>query len=101
TNAADANPQTGWAILPQTGRPHEAVFQLKADLEGGDPTVLSVAMQHNFGSAHCIGKFRLSITSSPRPIRAGSDQGLPKNIGDIVAVDAAKRSDQQKQELAT
>jgi hypothetical protein len=100
SNAVDDKPNTGWAILPQVGRANEAVFQTEADLGNGSETLLTISMQQNYGGAHTIGKFRLSVTSSPRPVRAGSDNGLAKNIGDILAVDAAKRSDHQKQELS-
>jgi len=99
-NAADGNPQTGWAILPQAGRANEAVFETKADLGDGGETPLIIVMQQNYGSAHTIGKFRISVTTAPRPVRAGSDSGLPKNILDIVALDPSNRSDQHKQELS-
>jgi len=99
-NAADSKPETGWAILPQVGRANEAVFESKADLANGGETPLTIAMQFNFGGAHTIGKLRLSATSSPRPVRAGSDTGLPKPIAEIVAIDAAQRTDKQKQDLA-
>jgi hypothetical protein len=99
TSATDGKAQTGWAVLPQIGRANEAVFETKTDLGGGE-TALTIAMQFNFGSAHTIGKFRISATGSPRPVRAGSDSGIPKNITDIVALEAAKRSDKQKQELS-
>lgn len=99
-NAADGNPQTGWAILPQVGRASEAVFETKADLGDGSETLVSIVMQQNYGSAHTIGKFRISVTTASRPVRAGSDSGVPKNITDIVAVEPAKRSDQQKLELS-
>ena len=99
-NAVDGKPNTGWAILPQTGRANEAVFETKLDVTGGDELPLSVGMQFNFGGAHTIGKFRLSATSSPPPIRAGNENGLPKAIADIVAIDPSQRNDKQKQELA-
>jgi hypothetical protein len=99
-NAVDDKPQTGWAILPQVGRANEAVFQTASDLGNGSEIGLTLSMQQNYGGAHTIGKFRVSVTSSPRPVRAGSDKGLPKNIGDILTVESANRSDPQKQELA-
>jgi len=99
-NAADGKPATGWAILPHVGRANEAVFETKVDLGSSGEMPLSIAMQFNFGSAHTIGKFRLSATSSPRPVRAGSDNGLPKPIADILAIDAGQRTDKQKQDLA-
>jgi hypothetical protein len=100
TSATDGNPQTGWAILPQVGRANEAVFETKANLGDGGDTALAIAMQFNFGSSHTIGKFRVAATSSPRPVRAGSDSGVPKNISDIVTVEPTKRTDKQKQELS-
>ena len=99
-NAADGKPETGWAILPQTGRANEAVFETKVDLTNSAEIPLSIAMQFNFGGAHTIGKLRMSATSSPRPVRAGSDNGLPKAIAEIVAIESAKRTDKQKQDLA-
>jgi hypothetical protein len=99
-NAVDGKPETGWAILPQTGRANEAVFETKGDLTNSGQTPLSISMQFNFGGAHAIGKFRLSATTSVRPVRAGSDNGLPKPIAEIVPIDAAQRTDKQKQDLA-
>ncbi len=99
-NSADGNPQTGWAILPQTGRASEAVFETRTDLGDGGETALAIVMQQNYGSGHTIGKFRISVTSALRPIRAGSDSGIPKEIADVVAVEPAQRSDKQKQDLA-
>src|SRR5438874_1989298 len=53
-----------------------------------------------FGAVHTIGKFRLSATSAARPIRAGSDDGIPKSIADIVTINPSRRTDKQKQDLA-
>jgi hypothetical protein len=100
SSAVDGNPQTGWAILPQVGRANEAVFETKADFAEGGDAALVIVMQFNFGGSHTIGKFRIAVTSGPRPIRAGSDGGVPKNIADIVAIESSKRSDQQNQELS-
>jgi hypothetical protein len=99
-SSTDGNQQTGWAILPQVGRANEAVFETKTDLGDGSETPLSIVMQYNFGGSHTIGKFRIGVTNSPRPVRAGSDSGVPKNITEIVALEPAKRSEQQKQELS-
>ncbi len=98
-NAADGKPASGWAILPQTGRANEAAFETKVDLSSSVEMPLVIAMQFNFGGAHTIGKFRLSATCSPRPIRAGSDSGLPKPIADILAIEAGQRTDKQKLDL--
>jgi hypothetical protein len=98
--AVDGNPQTGWAILPQVARANEAVFETKVDLNASDQSSLVAAMQFNFGGAHTIGKFRLSATTAARPIRAGNENGIPKAIADIVAIDSSQRTDKQKLDLA-
>lgn len=98
--AADGNPQTGWAILNQTGRDNAAVFEARSDLGEPGHGDLVISMQQNYGGAHTIGKFRISVTVSPRPVRAGSENGLPKNVSEIAAIDRAQRTETQRQELA-
>jgi hypothetical protein len=99
-NAIDDKPGTGWAILPQVGRDNEAIFEIaeSSPVVAGAP--LAVALQFNYGGAHTFGKFRLAATSSPRPVRAGSEAGLPKQVSEIVVIETAQRSDKQKQDLA-
>ena len=98
--AADGNPQTGWAILPQVGQVNEAVFESKSDLKTSDQNALTAVMQFNFGGAHTIGKFRFSVTCAARPIRAGNESGIPKSISDIVAIEPGQRTEKQRADLS-
>jgi hypothetical protein len=41
---------------------------------------------------HTIGRFRISVTTAPRPINL---DGLPKNIVEILALAGDQRSEQQ------
>jgi len=59
-------------------------------------TVLVLTLDQEYGGRHTIGRFRISVTTTPRPVTL---DGLPKNIADILAVAADKRNDQQKAEL--
>jgi hypothetical protein len=99
-NAIDDKPGTGWAILPQAGRDNEAIFEIaeSSPVIAGAPLV--VTLHFNFGAAHAFGKFRLAATSSPRPVRAGSEAGLPKQVSEIVLIETVRRSEKQKQDLA-
>lgn len=97
--AGDGNPQTGWAILPQVGNANHAVFETSTDVGDGSETTLVFNLHHNFGGAHSIGRFRLSATTAPRPVRADG-AGPPKEVLDILAVDNAARTDAQRQALA-
>ncbi|MFL5242961.1 MAG: PSD1 and planctomycete cytochrome C domain-containing protein [Gemmataceae bacterium] len=96
-DALDGNPKTGWAIAPQMGQPHVAVFETKQDLGFDDGTLLTVTLEHNYGGKHILGKFRLSVTTAPRPVHATA---LPDNIVSLLAIDSTKRTTAQKDELA-
>jgi Protein of unknown function (DUF1553)/Protein of unknown function (DUF1549)/Planctomycete cytochrome C len=97
--AIDGKPETGWAILPSTGQANEAVFELSSDLRD-DAGPLTITLKQNYGEQHVLGKFRVSFTSSPRPIHVEGSRGLPRPIQDILAVEPAKRAEGQKTELA-
>jgi hypothetical protein len=96
-DALDGKPKTGWAIAPHMGKPHVAVFETKEDvvLDGG--TVLTVVLEQNYGGKHILGRFRISVTTSPRPVKATL---LPENIVQVLATPADKRTVAQKDELA-
>lgn len=102
--AADGNPKTGWAILDQTGKPNEALFELAEDLPGegtkGEATKLIVLIHFDHPAGHALGHFRLSATAADRPVRAGAPSGLPKPLHDILVIDAGDRTEEQKQQLA-
>ena len=46
---------------------------------------------------HVLGKFRVSATTTPGPFQMKSS--LPEPIQKILAIDSAKRTDEQKKEL--
>jgi hypothetical protein len=89
----------GWAILPEVKKDHHAVFETKADIGDGREATFTFTIRQEHGDKHNIGRFRLSATSSPRPIRAG-DGDVSKEVLQIVALEPEKRSDAQKQTLA-
>jgi hypothetical protein len=92
--AIDKNPGTGWAVAPQFGRAHIAVFELKDKLGGSAGTVLTFALEQKFaGKEHNIGRFRLSVTSSPLPISLAS---LPEDLAKALHADPAQRTPQQQ-----
>ncbi|MEX0703531.1 MAG: PSD1 and planctomycete cytochrome C domain-containing protein [Planctomycetales bacterium] len=100
TNAIDGKPETGWAILPETGKPNDAIFELKSDLGGAEPVAVTITLLNHYGSQHSIGRFRLSATTTPRPVSASGGDGLPKNIRTILDLPKEKRSPKQRDELA-
>jgi hypothetical protein len=96
--AIDGNPASGWAVSPQFGRDHVAVFETAGEAGFAGGTRLVLTLDQQFGGQHTIGRFRISVTTSPRPLKLKEE--LPKTIAAIVSVAAENRSDSQKAELA-
>jgi hypothetical protein len=96
-NAIDNNPKTGWAVDPQLGRSHVAVFDVKQPF--GSPAGMKltfVLLQQFEGKNHNLGRFRLSVTS----IKGSPGfEGLPDAIARIMLVPKNKRTPQQQAAL--
>lgn len=90
----------GWAVMPKFAQPHEAVFETKSDIAGGEGQTLVVKLAQNFEPAgqHTIGRFRLSAASTPRPVRVGG--GIPADVAAILATPSGSRSAEQRDALA-
>ena len=87
----------GWAASPKFGVNHTAIFETKTDIAFDGGTVLNFAINQQFNDGkHALGKFRISITTSPRPVLL---KGLPALIASILKVPADKRDDKQTAEL--
>ncbi len=71
--AVDGAPTTGWAILPQAGVSHEAVFETQHDLGFDAGVKLKLRLDFNLGGQHIPGRLRLAYTTAPRPLRARRD----------------------------
>jgi hypothetical protein len=96
--AIDDNNETGWGILPQVGKAHTAIFTAAVPVSGDDGVTLTFTLDHQSTyPKHNIGKLRLSVTASPDPT---AGQGLPANVVAVLAVPPARRTAQQKNELA-
>ncbi len=95
--AIDGQATTGWALLPEVGKAHSAVFELEKPLTASEGKNLKVYLefQSPFGQ-HQLGKFRLSTTRSEHP--RGQDS-LPPQILTIVKAASDKRTDAQQSEL--
>jgi hypothetical protein len=88
------NRDKGWAVSPDTGFRHEAIFTFEKPITNEGGTSFSIQMTSNFQNGkYNPGRFRLWITTSPQ-IRFG----VPKTVAD--ALKAAKRTPAQNVELA-
>ncbi len=94
----DETELSGWATVEEVTLANHAVFETREDLAGSG--MLSVVLVQNRGlGGHTLGHFRISATSSPRPVKA-IGAGLPRNVRDVLSVDTKNRSDSQRAELA-
>ncbi|MDZ4781347.1 MAG: DUF1549 and DUF1553 domain-containing protein, partial [Planctomycetia bacterium] len=64
--AVDGDFQTGWAIYGRIGERHTAVFTLAEPLQ--DAAELQVALHFGRHFASSLGRFRISVTSSPHAV---------------------------------
>jgi hypothetical protein len=92
-NVVDNNPETGWAISPEFGKPQVAVFEFQGKVGSTEGTKLTVTMLQKFGTQHTIGKFRISVTNTKPPVQL---QGtVPANIAKVLEIQRDKRSPQE------
>jgi len=94
----DSDKSSGWAIDPQFGKDHAAVFELKQDIrfDGGATLAFRLDFRGNMG--HNFGKFRLSVCEAPRPV--GLDgSGLPMAVAIILKKPREGRSAAEVDEL--
>jgi hypothetical protein len=94
----DGNPNSGWAIDPRAGQDHAIILETKENVGQPGGTQLVFTLEQNFPDGkHTLGKFRLSVTTSKRPLRF---DGPPAEIAAILDVPADKRSPEQQAKLA-
>jgi mono/diheme cytochrome c family protein len=96
--AVDNNPATGWAILPEAGKNHVAIFEAKDSLGAAGGTRLTFTLEQLYGSDHAIGRLRLAATSAARPVQVGS--GVPPAIDALLLIEPGQRTDEQRRTLA-
>ncbi|MBX3414698.1 MAG: DUF1553 domain-containing protein [Pirellulales bacterium] len=95
--AVDGVKETAWGIHPAVGQSHRAAFELSEPLDYDGTTILSFVLDQQHGSEHLIGRVRLSVTSTPLPVRVSS---LPESIAAILEIPSHRRTDDERAELA-
>ncbi len=94
--AVDGKPETGWGVLPEFGKPHELLLELKNPLTVTDKVDLTVKLAFNFGGQHTLGRYRVSVTTdSKERLRPA-----PASVRAALAKASDQRSEAEKKELA-
>lgn len=91
----DGDQKTGWAVMPQFGKPHTLLFKFSKPTSSGNERVLGFRFSFQFGREHTLGRFRLSATTdSPALLRP-----IPEATLALVAKPDAARSEDERKEL--
>ncbi len=96
--AVDGSPNggKGWAVSPNGGMTHWAVFQTKEPAGFASGTTLTITFQHAFTSKqHSLGRFRVSVTRAKGPVALG----LPDDYRRILDTPAEQRDAKQQATL--
>jgi cytochrome c553 len=102
----DGNKRTGWAVDPQFGKDHAAVFDIDPASASGIPTntivKLNIAMDFEVNTQHTIGRPRLSVTStkSPAPLDAPSQpQSIEAAVRQLAQESSTKELNEKQREI--
>ncbi len=96
-HAVDRNPKTGWAIGPKFGERHFLVARLKQSAGYPGGSRLSFRFDHYHGNSHCIGRFRISVTTEKDPAALWP---VSEEVRDALTTNRAKRAPEQVALLA-
>ncbi len=98
----DGAANNGWAVDGPTRRDQtNAMFLAESALSVPANATLTVRLKHEALSQHNIGRFRLSMTSLPPSTVKLDSAKFPESLKQILALDAEKRSPEQRAELET
>jgi hypothetical protein len=93
--ALDEDPKSAWAVDPQVGEDHAAVFEIGSNLRTDSGCTLTFTLEFQNNSGHNLGRVRLSATDSPRPVGI-DDDGIPPSIRAILDTPAVARCEAQR-----
>ncbi len=65
--ALDDNPKTGWAVDPQFGTNHAAIFEFAQPVGFAGGTRLEVRLEFDLNNRHNLGRPRLAVTTEEKP----------------------------------
>ena len=90
------NRDRGWAVSPQAGYRHEAIFYPQTPIGGEGGVQLTFQMLQGFQNGrYNLGHFRIWVTSNPM-----ARFGAPKAVAEAIRTPMAKRTVEQKKLLS-
>ncbi|MHC4876720.1 MAG: PSD1 and planctomycete cytochrome C domain-containing protein [Planctomycetota bacterium] len=93
--AIDGKVETGWAVSPEFGKPHVALFDLSELLPHSDGTSLRISVSQQYGNRLVLGRFRVSISSAdPSTLKP-----VTSTLNELAAKAAGERSAEETRQL--
>jgi hypothetical protein len=97
--AIDSKPASGWAIHPEVGKDHSAVFELTEPVQSSEPARLKISLHFESQfSQHQAGRIRIATTEAEQPIGGNAP---PAKIAKLLSQSRESRSAAEQQELTT
>ncbi|MEX2186632.1 MAG: PSD1 and planctomycete cytochrome C domain-containing protein [Pirellulales bacterium] len=109
----DGDAKSAWAIDPQFGKDHAAIYDVAEPLqttsvdaangedgkagEAGGERLVTFVLKFENNAGHNIGRLRLSVTSAPQPL--SFDGGTSHEIAALLDTPAEKRAAEQQAKL--
>ncbi|HEV3023007.1 MAG TPA: DUF1553 domain-containing protein, partial [Pirellulales bacterium] len=94
--AIDGDPKSAWAVDPQVGKDHAAVFEVDTPFDLADGAELTFTLKFNNNTGHNLGQFRLSVTDADRPLELWA-MGMPGAVRTLLRLQ--KRTPAQEAEI--
>jgi hypothetical protein len=92
-SSIDGDPQTGWSIAGQTGKPHYAIFSLAQPLLDANQFQVHMLFERYFAAP--LGRFRIWVTSDPKALDPAS--AMPSDVAAALSTPTPARSAAQKE----
>ncbi|MEM7145104.1 MAG: PSD1 and planctomycete cytochrome C domain-containing protein [Verrucomicrobiota bacterium] len=92
--AIDGDPKTGWAIGPQFGKPHWAVFETAEAVGSSEGATFTFTLDQNYGRGRTIGRPRISAL-----VGEGAILSMPEDVAEALKLEEKKRNNKQRRAI--
>jgi len=91
----DSLPETGWGILPQVGKAHQATVQFVHPIAADQPRRVTITLAHDYtGGNHAVGRFRFQAM-----VGESEDSIAPANLRNLVKIGAEKWTGEDREKI--
>ncbi len=90
----DDDEKSAWAIDPEFGKDHAAVFEVASPVGAAGGTTLTFTLRFRNNAGHSIGRPRLSVTTRQGQVDLRAD-GVPQAVLPLLQTPAEKRTAEQ------